>query len=152
MAKFYIFYIVQKYTYIKMRQRSRNQGDRATYNRLKRNLQTALKKAQNATFEQFITPLSPDDTSLWKATKSFKRPQVSIPPIRKSDGSWAKSDTEKATAFGDHLRQVFMPHSSSHPHAIVVSASLDVPCPMSLPITPFTPRGSIDGDCEPKCT
>ena len=36
-------------------QRSRNQGDRAIYNRLKRNLQTALKEARNATFEQLIT-------------------------------------------------------------------------------------------------
>jgi len=52
--------------------------DRAIYNRLKRNLQTALKDARNDTFEQFITSFSPDDTSLWKATKSFERPQVSI--------------------------------------------------------------------------
>jgi hypothetical protein len=120
-------------------QRSRNQGDRAIYNSLKRNLQTALKKARNATLEQFITSLSPDDTSLWKATKSFKRPQVSIPSIRKSDGSWTKSDTEKATAFWDQIRRVFTPYSSSHPHDLVVSASLDVPCPMALPVTPFSP-------------
>ena len=120
-------------------QRSRNQGDRAIYNRLKRNLQTALNEARNATFEQFITSLSGDDTSLWKATKSFKRPQLSVSPIRKSDGSWAESDTEKAAAFGDHLRQVFTPHSSFHPNDLVVYASLDVPCPMSLHITPFSP-------------
>ena len=121
-------------------QRSRNQGDRAINNSLKRNLQTALKKARNATPEQFITSLSPDDTSLWKATKSFKRPQVSILSIRKSDGSWAKSDTEMATAFGDHLRQAFTPYSSSHPHDHVVSASLDVPCPIPFPFPPSPPR------------
>ena len=96
-----------------MRQRSRNQVDRATYIRLKRNLQTALKKAENATFEQFITSLSPDDTYLWKATKCFKRPQVSIPSIRKSDGSWAKSDTEKATAFGDHHCKLAVPYNKN---------------------------------------
>ena len=43
-------------------QRSRKKGDRAIYNRLKRNLQTALKEARNTNFEQFITSLSPDDT------------------------------------------------------------------------------------------
>ena len=74
-----------------------------------------------------------------KATKSSKRPQVSIPPIRKSDGSWAKSDIERAAVFGDHLRQVFIPHSSFHSYDLVISASLEVPCPMSLPITPFSP-------------
>jgi hypothetical protein len=98
-----------------------------------------LRDARNATFEKYITSLSPDDTSLWKATKGFKRPQVSIPPVRASDGTWAKSDIEKVAAFGDHLRQVFTPHSSSHSHNLVVSDSLDVPCPMSLPITPFSP-------------
>jgi len=67
-----------------------------------------LKEARNVTFEQFITSLSPDDTSLRKATKNFKRPQVSIPPIRKLDYSWAKINTEKAAAFGDHLHQVFV--------------------------------------------
>jgi len=32
---------------------------------------------------------------------------VSILPVRNSDGSWAKSDNEKAAAFATHLRQVF---------------------------------------------
>jgi hypothetical protein len=98
-----------------------------------------LRDVRNATFEKYITSLSPDDTSLWKATKGCKRPQVSIPPLRASDGSWAKSDFEKAAAFGDHLRQVFTPHSSFHPNNLVVSDSLDVPCPMSLHITPSFP-------------
>jgi len=120
-------------------ERSRKQGDRAIYDDLKRNLQIDLKEARNATFEQFIASLSPDDTSLWKATKSFKRPKVSIPLIRKSDGSWANSDIQKAAGFGDHLRQVFTPHTSFHSHDLGVSASLDVPCPMSLPITPVSP-------------
>ena len=120
-------------------QRSRIQGDRAIYNRLKRNLQAALRVARNATFTNYITSLLPDDTSLWKANKGFKRPQVSIPTVRTSNDSWAKLDIEKATAFGEHLRRVFTPLSSSHPHDLVVSDSLDMPCPMSLPITPFSP-------------
>jgi hypothetical protein len=46
-------------------QHSRYQGDRAIYNRLKRTLEAALRDTRNATFETYITPLSPDDTSLW---------------------------------------------------------------------------------------
>ena len=85
-------------------QRSRNQGDRAIYNCLKRKLQTALREARNTTFAHFLTSLSPDDSSLWKATKGLKRPQVSIPPVRNSDGSWAKSETRRLR----HLRLIFV--------------------------------------------
>ena len=42
----------------------------------------------------------------------LRRPQVQIPPLRNADGSWAKSDDDKAQTFADHLRQVFTPTSS----------------------------------------
>ena len=45
-------------------QRSRNQGDRLIYNRLKRQLQTALRNASNATSEHYLTSLSPSDNTL----------------------------------------------------------------------------------------
>ena len=77
-------------------QRSCNRGYRIIYNRLQRKLQTALRNANNATFEHYTTTLSPSDNTLWKATKTLKRPQIPIPPIRKPDGSWAKSDDEKS--------------------------------------------------------
>ena len=98
-----------------------------------------MRDTRNANIAHILTSLSPDNSSLWKATKCFKRPQVSIPPVRNSDGSWVKSDNEKAAAFAAHLRQVFKPHSSPHTHDLMVSDSLDMPCPMSLPITPFSP-------------
>ena len=118
-------------------QRSPYQGDRAIY-RLKRNLQAALRDARNATFTNYITSLSQDDTSFWKATKGFKRPQVSIPPVQTSNCSWAKQDMEKATALGNIFARCSR-RSSFHPHDLVVSDSLDVSCLMSLPITPFSP-------------
>jgi hypothetical protein len=120
------------------RQRSRNQGYRTTYNRLKRKLQTALRNVNNATFEHYITSLSPSDNTLWKATKRLQRPQRSIPPIRKTDGSWAKSDDDKAKAFAVHLRQVFTPHHHPTPTDTDISDFLDVPCQMAPPIKPFT--------------
>jgi len=43
---------------------SRYQGDRIIYNRLKRKLQTALRHANNATFEHYPTSLSPSDNTL----------------------------------------------------------------------------------------
>ena len=56
-------------------------------------------------------------------------------------GNWiaaGQSDTEEAAAFGEHLRQVFTPHSF-HPHNPVVSASLDVPLPHVPSHYPFCP-------------
>jgi hypothetical protein len=45
---------------------------------------TATEDARNMSFEQYITSLSKDDYTIWKATKKFKRPQISTPPIRKA--------------------------------------------------------------------
>jgi hypothetical protein len=100
------------------------------YNRLKRKLQTALRDANNATFKHYLTSLSPCDNSLWKATNRLKRPQISIPPIRKTDRSWSKSD-EKAMAFADHLQRVFTPHFLN-PTDAAISAFLDVPAYQTL--------------------
>ena len=67
------------------------------------------------------------------------RPHISIPPIRKADGSWAKSDDEKAMAFADHLQQVFTPHHFLNPANVAISAFLDyhAKCPyLSNPSLP----------------
>jgi hypothetical protein len=68
-------------------QRSRNSDDRLIFNTLRRKLHNALTNAKNKTFEYYIASLSKDDHTIWKATRKFKRPQISIPPIRKSDRS-----------------------------------------------------------------
>jgi len=120
-------------------QRSRNQGDRITYNRLRRQIQTALRNANNITLEHYLTTLTPSYNTFWKTTQRLKRPQTSIPPIRKTDRSWAKSNEEKATAFADYLQQVFTPHSIPQRTDDAISALLDVPCQLSLPIKPFSP-------------
>jgi hypothetical protein len=92
-------------------------------------------------FEQYITSLSKDDYIIWKATKKFKRPQISVPPIRKADRSWAKSDLEKTKNFAEHLSQVFTPHHSQHHYNNdEIEKFLDAPCQMSLPIKAFSPR------------
>jgi hypothetical protein len=63
-------------------QNSRNPLDRTELNKLTHNLRSAMTQAKNETFKTYITNLSPDDHSLWKATKIFKRPKIVIPPIR----------------------------------------------------------------------
>jgi hypothetical protein len=73
---------------------------------------------------------------LWKATNKLNRPRTHVPPIRAADGSWAKSDGEKAQTFADYLQMVFVPH----PSAAGISDFLDAPCQMSLLIPSFSPK------------
>jgi len=44
---------------------------------------------------------------LWKATKRLKRPIMQIPPIRKDDGTWARSARQKADLFATYLEETF---------------------------------------------
>jgi hypothetical protein len=60
---------------------------------------------------------------------------MSIPPVRE-----AKSDSEEATMFAEHLEQVFTPISNINPNDSEIEIFLEIPCQMSLPIKPFSPR------------
>jgi hypothetical protein len=59
------------------------------------------------TFLQGLTPTESTDYSLWKATKKIKQVKKSSPPLRTSQGTWARSNVEKAHAFAEHLAKVF---------------------------------------------
>lgn len=120
-------------------QRSRNPRDKTQLNRLTHQLRTALIQARNETFKYYISNLTPNDHSLWQATKKFKRPITSIPPIRKSDLSWAKTDEEKSNTLAQHLAQVFSLHTEVNAEDEEVYTFLDAPCQLSLPLKPCTP-------------
>lgn len=69
--------------------RTRNPRDKTILNRLTHRLHNALSENRNATFNYYISNLSPEDHSIWKATNKFKRPIMPVPPLRKPDGKWA---------------------------------------------------------------
>jgi hypothetical protein len=48
--------------------------------------------------------------SLWKAVKYLKRPITQVPPIRKADGQWTRSNSDKAETFAEHLESRFLPN------------------------------------------
>ena len=79
------------------------------------------------------------DYSLWKTTKSLKRPMVFQSPIRRNDGSWAKSDADKSLLFAEHLHRVFTPNPASGSTKInVVMEALSAPNQQSPPIKKFS--------------
>jgi len=121
-------------------QYSRNPIDKTVYNTLTRSLRTALQSIRNATFESYITNLLADDHSVWKATKSFRRPSTHIPPILCDDRTWCITNDDKAASFASYLSQVFTA-LKAHPTSTLddqIQTYLDSACPMSLPIYPFS--------------
>jgi hypothetical protein len=66
-------------------QNSRNPLDKTYLNRLTHNLQTAVRWTKNEAFSHYITELSTNNRSKWKATRTFKMPIIPIPPLRKPD-------------------------------------------------------------------
>jgi len=73
-----------------------------------------------------ITQLpSPRVTTPYERLLRGSNDLITIPLIRKADGSWAKSDDEKAMAFADHLQQVFTTHHFLNPADAAISAFLD---------------------------
>lgn len=123
-------------------QETRHPLDKRKLNRATTDLKIALQTLKNNEMNKYLRNLSPfkeSDYSLWKATRRFKRPTQPIPPIRKEDGSWARSNAEKAAAFAQHLANVFQPYPSTEPEAErEIRAYLETPLQMSLPIQAFT--------------
>jgi hypothetical protein len=90
---------------------------------------------------KLITNLSSDAHSLWKVTKKFKRPTIAIPPIRKQDGSWTRTNKEKINIFADYLATIFTPNNENNNNIEDdVETFLNASCQLSLPIRAFTPK------------
>lgn len=125
-------------------QNTGNPEDKTNLNRAARNLRQLLKTMKNEWFSEYTSSLSPEsnvDHSLWKSTRYLKRPIKHSPPIRKNDGSWAKSNDEKAAVFSDHLKQVFQPFPADPQNNIdgEVEEFLESPLQLSLPVRLFSP-------------
>lgn len=94
-------------------QTTRNPERKTIFNRLTQQLTRLLQRLKNEGISQYLQGLSAEkDTnySLWKATKRIKKPVFNAMPIRKRDGSWARSSQEKADTLADHLESVFQPN------------------------------------------
>jgi hypothetical protein len=134
--------VVEKRRAHRIWQASRNIQDKTHLNRLTHRLPSELNEYHNASFQHYISCLAPEDHSIWKATKKFKKPTVPIPPIRKTDDDWARTDTEKACAFADYLAKVFTPLPANNiEDKLEINAFLDAPCQLDFPMKHFSPKG-----------
>jgi hypothetical protein len=80
------------------------------YNKLANTLKKVLSKVENRSFENFLTNLSTNNGSLWKAAELSLHYKVTTPSIRRSDGSYVSSDSGKSELFKNHIFNVFQPN------------------------------------------
>jgi hypothetical protein len=122
-------------------QRTRNKQDKTHLNRLTHKLRSALVETRNASFQRYTSRLTPDDRSLWKATKTRRSPTITIPPIRRVDTSWARTDPEKAQAFAHYLETVFTPLPTNDPDGEAeINDYLEASCQIGPPLKHISPK------------
>lgn len=126
-------------------QATRHQRDKNILNNATNKLKRLLHKLKNEAIQTYLENLSATketNYSLWKATKKIKQPQANIPPIRKENRSWARTDDEKAQVFAEHLSKVFTPHPSEDTTDSLnqLRQFLEAPHQMSPPISAFSPK------------
>lgn len=86
--------------------------------------------------------LTPNDGNLCRETKRILRYKSLNLPIKKSDGSLATPDLEKADLFKEHLSQTFQPHSEiiHNEYMNLVETFLNASLPLTPPVKSFTPN------------
>lgn len=114
-------------------QRERLPHMKTQLNRLSRRLKAVLVQYRNDRFMNFTENLTTKDKPLWHTARRLLR--YSTPPfcLKKPTGEWAKTDTEKAELFAQHLYETFQPHDMHHPSHPDIESFLESPLPLSLP-------------------
>jgi hypothetical protein len=124
---------------------SRHPEHKSRYNEAARKLKDQIKRVKEETFQthlQNLTATVDTDYSLWKETKRLKQLTQRVPPVRKADQTWARSDTEKANTFAGHLEKTFKPSKLPQNEAletIKINKAPKEPLQLTQPIKFFTP-------------
>jgi hypothetical protein len=77
---------------------------------LTQELKQLLNKNKNDCIQTFLpglTLITLTDYSLRKRTKKIKQVKKSSPPLRTSQGTWARCNVEEAQTFAEHVANVF---------------------------------------------
>ena len=91
---------------------TRTKSNKTKLNKITKELKSLLITEKNKSIQNYLKQLTATEAtnySLYKATKRLKQPQLHIPPIKKNNEKWARSESEKAYAFAEHLHEVFQP-------------------------------------------
>lgn len=133
-------------------QRTRYPADKMVLNRLTHKLTEAIKKYKQDSISSYLEDLSTDkasDYSLWKATKKIKRPITQAAPLRKSDGTWGRTNEEKGNMFADHLEKTFQPLPRQTDQENILPVDSDEDYEINY-VTPKEVKRETDSNINPK--
>ena len=97
-------------------QRNRLPHLKTELNRETKELTFLINEFENKSLQKYLSELSSDkrtEYSLWKATKTFQKPETQFHPIKMDNGKWAKRNHEKAGLFSEYLAKTFTPNDGS---------------------------------------
>lgn len=134
--------IVEKRWARALYQRTHLPSHKQKYISLANSLKKILAKNKSLSIANHLSNLSAKDGSLWKPTKEILKHNPTIPPIRKTDGSFTTTDLEKAELFKNYLYEIFQPHPDiiEPENVSIVQTLLNSPLPLTLPEKHFTPN------------
>ncbi|KAL4089756.1 hypothetical protein QTP88_024727 [Uroleucon formosanum] len=122
-------------------QRLRLPSHKRIFNNLSNSLKKILAKHKNQSFANHLSNLSPNNGSLWTATKSLLKYKPSLVPIINPRGGFASTDVEKAELFKEHLTETFTPHLDIQipSQTDIVNRLLDIPPSIPPEVKHFSP-------------
>lgn len=82
---------------------------RRRYNQLNRRVKWELDRFRYESYDKYLSQLSPDDNSLWLATKRVLKENTLIPSLI-NNGDVFESKSEKANALADYYQYTFQPN------------------------------------------
>jgi hypothetical protein len=135
--------IAEKRKIRKRWQQNRTPENKRQLNKATKELKNLMVQLKNENIQKHLEQLTATERteySLWKALKHIKKPRTFLPPIKKPNGDWAKTDQEKAENFAEYLTTVFQPadNEASQDTENEIQQSLETPHQMSLPVRKIT--------------
>lgn len=123
---------------------TRQTKDKTAFNKAAAELKKYLQDIEDYTINQKLEQLSPNhnnEYSLWKTIKSAQKPSLHHHPLKLADDSWARTDLEKAEAFGNFLKLVFTPNETDTDKRLEteIKSYLDSDLQLSPPLKCCTP-------------
>lgn len=106
-----IIQLVKKKSIIRsLWQQTRYLAYKTELNKISKLLRPIITKSKEKMLGSFLEKLNSNETgssSLWKTTKYVKYSSNSTLPTTKADGTWARTNKERAEVFADHYRRTF---------------------------------------------
>lgn len=111
-------------------QKTRLPAEKTKLNQATKDLKDSLKNYENAKINRYLKALTPNQDSnysLWKATKHLDLGTTHQPPLKRSNGSYAKTNTEKAATLADYFEKVFSDVSTNQETLPTIDADKSTP-------------------------